>query len=151
MLNDNLTLDQLQWLPNRSFSPISWSRYRAWHPLNYEWLSWRICIVCDMPRGEAYSSGHLASSLFWAYVLLLRQVFPCHFSTFQLEYPSVRSRFCLVFPQSVPCYRTFWCYCFIIGGFSVVIVNYIMWLGQIVSLSWLKLLKFTIFQLKKLF
>ena len=44
MLNDILTLDQLQWLPNRSdFPPMSLLWYRAWPSPNYEWFPWSIC------------------------------------------------------------------------------------------------------------
>ena len=44
MLKDILTLDQLQWLFNRSdFSPVSWPGYQAWPSLNYEWFPWSIC------------------------------------------------------------------------------------------------------------
>ena len=39
MLNDILTLDQLQWLSNLSdFPPISWQWYRAWPSPNYKWF-----------------------------------------------------------------------------------------------------------------
>ena len=41
ILNAILTLDQLQWLPNRSdFPPISGPWYRAWPSPNYEWFPW---------------------------------------------------------------------------------------------------------------
>ena len=47
MLNDILTLDQLQWLPNRSyFPPILWPWYRAWPSPNYEWFPLSICKEC---------------------------------------------------------------------------------------------------------
>ena len=66
MLIDILTLDQLQWLPNRSdFPPISWPWYRTWPLSNYEWFLLTICNGCGMPAGNAYPSGHLVPSPFW--------------------------------------------------------------------------------------
>ena len=39
MLNDILTLNQLQWLPNRlNFPQIAWPWYWAWPSLNYAWF-----------------------------------------------------------------------------------------------------------------
>ena len=53
MLNDILTVDQIQWLPNRSdFPPISWPWYRAWPSPNYKWFPWSICNGCGMPAGN---------------------------------------------------------------------------------------------------
>ena len=64
MLNDILTLDQLQWLSYRSnFVPIPWLWYRAWPSPNYEWFPSSICNGCCMPAGNAYPSGHLFPSL----------------------------------------------------------------------------------------
>ena len=98
IFNDILTLDQFQWLTNRSdFPTISWRWYRALSPPNYEWSSWSMCSGCGMPAGNAYSSGHLVPSPFLrlAYApILLRPVFrnlPCLFTTIHLEYPSVLS------------------------------------------------------------
>ena len=66
MLNDILTLDQLQWLANLSdFSPISWPWNWAWPLPNYEWLPWSICNACGMPAGNAYFSGNLVTSPFF--------------------------------------------------------------------------------------
>ena len=60
MLNDILTLYQLQWPPNRSdFPPISWPRYWSWPSPNYEWFQWSICNGFGMQAGNAYPSGHL--------------------------------------------------------------------------------------------
>ena len=50
MLNDILTLNQLQWLPNRSnFPPISWPLYRDWPSPNYELFLWSTCtgVACQ--------------------------------------------------------------------------------------------------------
>ena len=39
MLNDILTIDKLQWLPNLSdLLSISWLRYQAWPSPNYDWF-----------------------------------------------------------------------------------------------------------------
>ena len=47
MLNDILTLDQLQWLPSQSdFPSISWPWYRDWPSPNYELFPWSICNGC---------------------------------------------------------------------------------------------------------
>ena len=66
MLDDILTLDQLQWLPNRSdFPPISRPWYRAWPWPNYEWFPswpWIICNGYGMRAGNAYPFGHLVPS-----------------------------------------------------------------------------------------
>ena len=97
MLNDILTLDQLQWLANLSdFSPISWPWNWAWPSPNYEWFPWSICNG-GMP---ALTFPETLRPPFWDLLLLqfLRPVFqnlPCLFSTFHLENPSVLSRFCL--------------------------------------------------------
>ena len=63
IINDILTLDQLQWLTYRpDFSPMSW-RYWAWPSPNYKWFPWSIWNGCGMPAGNAYHSGHLVPSL----------------------------------------------------------------------------------------
>ena len=65
MLNEILTLDQLQWLLNRSdFPPISWPWNPAWPSLNYEWFTLGICNGCGVTAGNAYPSGHLVPSPF---------------------------------------------------------------------------------------
>ena len=65
MLNDNLTLDQLQWPPNRSgFPPISWPWYRAWLSTNFDWFPWSICNGC-MTTGNAYPCGYLVPCPLW--------------------------------------------------------------------------------------
>ena len=85
MLNDILTFDQLQWLPNQSdFALILWSWYRAWTSPNYEWFPWSICKRCGMPAGKRLPFR----------TQLLRPDFPnlsCLYSTFNLEYPSLLS------------------------------------------------------------
>ena len=101
MLNDILILDQ-QWLQNKSdFPPIAWPWYRLWPSPNYEWFPWSICNGCGMPAGNAYPFGHLVPSPvpFWDLIVLqlLRpdsSNLPCLYSTFNLEYPLVLSRFC---------------------------------------------------------
>ena len=66
MLNDILTLEQLQWLANRSDLPsISLPWYRSWPSPKNEWFPWRICNGCCMPAGNAYHSGYLVPSPFW--------------------------------------------------------------------------------------
>ena len=58
MLNDILTLDKLQSLPNLwDCPPISWPWSRAWPSPNYEWFPWNICNGCGMPAGNAYLSA----------------------------------------------------------------------------------------------
>ena len=62
MLNDILILDQ-QWLPQ----PIRLStNFMTLIPnltfIDYEWFPWSICNKCGMPAGNAYPSGHLATS-----------------------------------------------------------------------------------------
>ena len=81
MLNDILTLDQLEWFPNRKdFSPISWPGYRDWSSPNYKWFPWCICNGCDMPAGNAYTSGHLVPSFYgFAYAPIAETSFP-HFA-----------------------------------------------------------------------
>ena len=59
MLNDIVTLDQLQW---SQFPPILWPWYQAWPSLNYESFPWSICNWCGMTAGNAYPSGHLVPS-----------------------------------------------------------------------------------------
>ena len=90
MLNDILTLDKLQWLPNRSdFPPISWPWYRTWPWPNYEWFPWSICNGCDMSAGNTYPSRLLPPPPFLGggdllTLQLLSPVFPnlsCIFST----------------------------------------------------------------------
>ena len=93
ILNDILTHDQ-QWLPNQSeFQPISWPSYRLWPSPNNVRFPWIICNGCGMP-GNAYPSGHLVPP-----VQLLRpdsSNLSYLYSTLNLEYPLVLSRFCLV-------------------------------------------------------
>ena len=106
MLNDILTLDQLQWLANLSdFSPISWSWNWAWtSPLDLHRITsgfhgaFATHVACQ--QGMLTFPETLLRPPFWDLLLLqfLRPVFqnlPCLFSTFHLENPSVLSRFCL--------------------------------------------------------
>ena len=79
MLNDILTLDQLQWLANLSdFSPIPWPWNWPWPSPNYEWFPWSICNACGMPAGNAYTFWHLVSSPFLgpAFAPVLETSFP---------------------------------------------------------------------------
>ena len=107
MSNDILTLDQLQWLPNRSyFPPISWPWYQAWLSPTYEWFSCSICNGCGMPAGNAYHSGHLVQSPFWglAYAPIVETRFPVlvvvHSRLFTLNTPRYFLDFALL--------RVFW-------------------------------------------
>ena len=106
MLNDILTLDQLQWQANLSdFSPISWSWNWAWtSPLDLHRITsgfhgaFATHVACQ--QGMLTFPETLLRPPFWDLLLLqfLRPVFqnlPCLFSTFHLENPSVLSRFCL--------------------------------------------------------
>ena len=79
ILNEILIFNQLQWPRNRSdFSPISWTVYKDISSPNYKWLHRSICNGCDIPAENAYPPGHLVSSRFldWLMLLYLRQVFP---------------------------------------------------------------------------
>ena len=105
MLNDILTLDQLQWLPNRSdFPPISWPWYRAWLSPNYEWFPLSICNELDLPTGNAYPSRHLVPSPFWglAYAQIIETSFP-EFAVSFLEFSPFKNLprcfpwFCLLY------------------------------------------------------
>ena len=83
MLNEILSLDQLQWLPNRSdFPPISWPWYQAWPSPNYEWFPWIICNGCGMPAGNAYPSWTLVPFLPPFGDLLILQLLRPVFQTF---------------------------------------------------------------------
>ena len=85
MLNDILTLDQLQWLANLSdFSPISWPWNWAWPSPNYEWFPWSICNVCGMPAGNTYFSGNLVTSPFLG--LAFAPVFETSFSELAVSF-----------------------------------------------------------------
>ena len=101
MLNDILTLDQLQWLLYWSDClPNLWPKYRAWPSPNYEWFPWSILNGCGIPARNAYPYDRWFCPIFGTCVSsnFYRPVFPnlpCLFSTFHLEYPSVSSRFCI--------------------------------------------------------
>ena len=51
---------------------------------NFEWFPYNICNGCDMPTGDAYSSGHLVPSLWDLHMFyLLRPILfrPCRYFT----------------------------------------------------------------------
>ena len=73
---------------------------------NYERFPGNICTGCDMPTGDAYSSGHLVPSLWDLHMFyLLRPIlFPnlsLFFCTMHFKHSSVLSRFCLLFYISI--------------------------------------------------
>ena len=102
MFNDILTLDQLQWLPNRSdFLPMSWPWYKTWPSTNFGWFPWIIA------SGVANQQETLLHPNTWfrppfgdlRMLQLLRQFLPnlsYLLSTFHLEYRSVLSQMCFV-------------------------------------------------------
>ena len=92
---NNMTLDQLQWLSNRSKPTlILWPRYRTWPLRNYKRFSWSICHGCGIPVRDAYPSGHMVPSLFGTFMYPYYYVFP--------NLPSLRLSLCTL-PFS--CYR----------------------------------------------
>ena len=98
MLNDILTLDQ-QWLPKQSdFPQISWPWYRLWPSPNYEWFPWSISTGVACQQGTLTLPDTWFRPPFWV-LLMLQLLRPnssnlsCLYSTFNLEYPLVLSRF----------------------------------------------------------
>ena len=153
MLKDILSLDQLQWLPNRSdFRPISWPWYRAWSSPNYDWFPWSILQRvwhASRERLPLRTSGSVPI----ACDPVVETGFPnlmCLFSTFYLDYPSLLSQFLLwaslmrnyLRPSGAPLYtlsKIIWCspwfcnstsfgavYCLMCGRRRVAVARYRM-------------------------
>ena len=109
MLNNILTLDQLQWLPSRSsFPPIScFNTELDLHQITSRFYG-------AIATGMACQQGTLTHPDTWflppVWDLLMLQLlgpdfpnFPCLYSTFHLEYPSVLSRFCFGVGYNLAC------------------------------------------------
>ena len=81
MLNEILTLDQLQWLPTgKTFYQYYNLVTDSDHHQITNSLQWIICNVCGMPAGSAYPSGHLVPSPFlglaYKYSNIVETIFP---------------------------------------------------------------------------